>query len=544
MSRRPPLLGARRWVALAILVALALGQAMTMIVTAFATRDIFMYLRDGGAAPPNGALFAIATAGLALCLLRALEGRVGEGAGQSYAAAIRRTLFRHVTRMPSRAIAERRSGALALRYVGDLAAFKGWIARGLARLISAAITIPAALLILYILEPALLWAALGPLSAVLLCIWLLGRPLGAAHATLRSRRAGLAAAMAERLPQGIALRRAGRMRTELKALTARSRAVAEAGVHREWLAATVRALPDAGAGLAGALCLWACLRLGLGVPEAVAALTALAMVVWPLRHLADVADRRRAYVVARDKLDRMLATDRLPTPSKSAGETEAPAIRIAQAETPGGAPLTLTLGRGEMRRLAGPSGAGKTTLLLALAGHDRVPAAEQFEVCGVAPGALTTGRVLYLGRQAPTLRGSLRREVTIGLGRSPDDDEIANALDAAGLSELRVRLDGPDGQIAEGRRNLTATEQAGLHIARALLARPDLALIDADELGLGHGGLARLVAHLAKVGSAALIVTSEPAAILRLGEPVRLSPGTSTPPTEVDRPKPVAGRVA
>jgi len=153
MSRRPAILRQRRWIGLLILVALAFGQAVTIIVTAFATRDVFMVLREGGSTVPVTALVAIALAGSALFALRALEGSVAERTGQSYAADIREALFKHITRMPASAIARRRSGALALRYVGDLTAFKGWVSRGLARLISASITIPSAFVVLYLLQP-------------------------------------------------------------------------------------------------------------------------------------------------------------------------------------------------------------------------------------------------------------------------------------------------------------------------------------------------------------------------------------------------------
>jgi ABC-type transport system involved in cytochrome bd biosynthesis fused ATPase/permease subunit len=524
MSTRPGILAEGRQRALTMLVALSFGQAGAMVATAFATRDVFRFLRDGGDAAPLGALSVIAACGLVLFACRTLEGRIGERAGQSYAAAIRRTLFLHVSRMPLRAVQRRRSGALALRYVGDLAAFKGWIARGLARLISAAVTIPAALLVLYLLDPWLLAAAIGPVAAVALLIAVMGSPLGDAHATLRSRRARLAAAMAERLPQAIQLRRAGRLRTELRALDTRSGDVAEAGIRRETLAATVRALPDAGAGLAGALCLFACMRLGLGIPDAVAAMTALTMVVWPLRQLADVADRRRAYLVAAAKLDRLLAAPRVPGGKGLRARDTRPAIAVEKAQRPNCAPLTLTLARGEHRRLDGPSGSGKSALLLALAGFEVAPRAARFAVLGRAPSSLAAGEVLYLGRQSPGLAGTLRRETTIGLGRVPEDAEIKAALIAAGLGGTLARIGGLDGKIVEGRCNLSASEQVGLLVARGLLARPKLALVDADEVGFDRPSLACLLDHFALVGAAALVVTSDQEAVLRLGRPIALGP--------------------
>lgn len=529
MSRRPAILRQRRWIGLLILVALAFGQAVTIIVTAFATRDVFMFLREGGSTVPVTALVAIALAGSALFALRALEGPVAERTGQSYAADIREALFKHITRMPASAIARRRSGALALRYVGDLTAFKGWVSRGLARLISASITIPSAFVVLYLLEPWLFAAAVGPIAAVMIGIFWLGRPLGVAHSDLRTRRARLAAAMAERLPQGIALRRSGRIRTELRLLRRNSDGIIDAAVHRASLAATVRAMPDAGSGIASALSLYACIRLGLEMPDAVAALTALTLIVWPLRHLADVSDRRRAYLVASNKLDALMAAPLLPMRKKSKPAEDDTVLALRNVLLPGLRPIDLELKAGEVRRLDGPDGCGKSALLLILAGFEAAPQAERFSVLGMDPANAPTGRILYLGRQAPQLKGSLRREATLGIGRAPDHAEIEAALAQAGLSDMAERVGGPDGKVAERRRNLTASEQARLHLLRALLARPDLALIDADEIGLDGDAMSHLLEHLSRIDAAALIVTTDPAAMARLGPAVILRRANGTP---------------
>lgn len=509
MSRRAPkVAGDKRWIGLLALVGLALGQAVTMVVTAFATRDVIGALRAEGGAIPVDALAAIAVAGLVIFALRSAEGAVGERTGQSYAAAIRRTLFLHMTKMPLSAMAERRAGATALRFVGDLTAFKGWVARGVARLISACATIPTAFLILYVLDPQLALVAAGPIGLVIATIYWLGGPLGAAHAQLRSKRARLAAAMAERLPQGIALRRSGRVRTELRVLDGRSREIVRAAVRRAWLAEGVRAMPDAAAGAAGALCLWVCLSRGLGVADAVAALTALALIVWPLRHLADVRDRQKAYGVALAKLETALSSPRLPTVAKAAIDPEAPAIRLERLRLPNLEPVDLTLERGATRRLIGPPSSGKSRLLLTLAGLEARPPDGSLQVLGSDPAALKTGQVLYLGPHAPMLKGSLRRALTLGTGQMPGDDDLRAILGRTGLSALSTRLGGLDGQVAEGARNLTSTERTGLYLARGLIARPALALVDADELGFDDSALTLLLGHLTQCGTAALVVTA------------------------------------
>jgi len=531
MSRAPKITADKRWIGLLALVGLALGQAATMVVTAFATRDVVTALRTGAETAPMAALAAIATAGVVIFALRSAEGALGERTGQSYAVAIRRTLFLHMTRMPLSAMAERRAGATALRFVGDLTAFKGWVARGIARLISACATIPAAFLTLYLLDPYLAAVAAGPIGLVLGAILLFGRPLGDAHSTLRSKRARLAASMAERLPQGIALRRSGRVRTELRTLDAQSRAIIRAAVRRAWLAESIRAMPDAAAGVAGALCLWVCWSQGLGVADAVAALTALALVVWPLRHLADVRDRQQAYGVALAKLETALSSPSLPKIAKAAADPDAPAIRLEQLHMPHAGRVDLVVERGAVRRLSGPPGSGKSRLLLMLAGLEDCPRDSSLTVFGQNPSALPAGEVLYLGPHAPILKGSLRRALTLGTKQKPTDEELMALLAEAGLTGLVERLGGLRGQVSENLKNLTSTERAGLFLARGLIARPSLALVDADELGFDAQATGRLLKRFGEIQCAALVVTGECG--LGLDPGAVLDPGCG--PDEADR---------
>jgi ABC-type transport system involved in cytochrome bd biosynthesis fused ATPase/permease subunit len=224
-------------------------------------------------------------------------------------------------------------------------------------------------------------------------------------------------------------------------------------------------------------------------------------------------------VVASDKLDRLMAAPRLPIRRKSSPDNSAPAVSVSGAALHGLKPVSFTLQRGEIRRLDGPEGCGKSTLLLMLAGFESRPKSARFAVLGDAPSAIRPGQVLYLGRHAPQLKGSLHRDATIGLGRSPDAGEFTEAMKKAGLGALSERL---GGNVAEGRRNLTAGEQARLHLVRGLLSRPDLALIDADEIRLEGAMLAQLLDHLACVEAAVLLVTSDPEAVRRLGPAIRL----------------------
>ncbi|MEM1067120.1 MAG: hypothetical protein AAGJ74_16595, partial [Pseudomonadota bacterium] len=110
----------------------------------------------------------------------------------------------------------------------------------------------------------------------------------------------------------------------------------------------------------------------------------------------------------------------------------------------------------------------------------------------------------------PMLKGSLRRNLALGTGRAPRDTALETALTSAGLSDTAARLGGLAGQVAEGGRNLTSSERTRLYLARGLIARPALALIDADEIGLDRGQIADLLDHFAQCGAASLIVMSKP----------------------------------
>ena len=188
-------------------------------------------------------------------------------------------------------------------------------------------------------------------------------------------------------------------------------------------------------------------------------------------------------------------------------DPNAPAIRVAQLRLPKLKPLDLVVERGSVHRLTGPPGSGKSRMLLMLAGLERCPRKGCVEVFGQNPSAIPSGDRLYLGPRAPMLKGSLRRTLTLGTGRKPSDDEIVATIDRCGLTGLVERIGGLDGKVSEGSLNLTSSERAGLFLIRGLIARPSLALVDAEELGFDAQTTTLLLQHFAEIECAALVVT-------------------------------------
>jgi len=145
--------------------------------------------------------------------------------------------------------------------------------------------------------------------------------------------------------------------------------------------------------------------------------------------------------------------------------------------------LSLEVGEGEIVSLVGPNGAGKTTTLAAIVGLIR-PLAGAIRMRGREIAGMPTERLVREGlalvpegRQilaTLTVYENLRLP-TAGMPREAAAAAIERELDR--FPFLRERLDDPAGSLSGG-------QQQQLAIARALLCRPQLLLLDEPSLGL------------------------------------------------------------
>lgn len=137
--------------------------------------------------------------------------------------------------------------------------------------------------------------------------------------------------------------------------------------------------------------------------------------------------------------------------------------------------------RGEAVLLTGPSGSGKSTLLRAVAGIWPYG----FGTVALAPDA----RMLVLPQRPYIPVGSLRGALTYPDPLAEHEDAaLAEVLEAVGLPELVERLD---------ERNLwpailSGGEQQRLSLARALLIKPDVLLLDEVTSAVDEPGEAAL----------------------------------------------------
>lgn len=146
--------------------------------------------------------------------------------------------------------------------------------------------------------------------------------------------------------------------------------------------------------------------------------------------------------------------------------------------------LSLEVREGELVGLVGPNGAGKSTTLSAIMGFQR-PTAGAIElsgddITGTPPEAMARMRVALVpeGRQlfaSMSVADNLRLGATARRDRSAVDEDLEGLLDRFPI--LRSRFSRAAGGLSGG-------EQQQLAIARALISRPRLLMLDEPTLGL------------------------------------------------------------
>lgn len=143
--------------------------------------------------------------------------------------------------------------------------------------------------------------------------------------------------------------------------------------------------------------------------------------------------------------------------------------------------VSLSLAPGTVTAIVGPSGAGKSTLLRVLSGLDHA----------------SSGSVLFDGRpiqslplrdvrrqmgvvwqETGLLRGTVLENLTMGCG-DRSIDEINDVVDICQLSETMEMLpDGLNSRVSEGGASLSGGQRQRLTLARALLRRAPILILD------------------------------------------------------------------
>lgn len=174
--------------------------------------------------------------------------------------------------------------------------------------------------------------------------------------------------------------------------------------------------------------------------------------------------------------------------------------------------LSLTVTPAEVVAVLGPSGSGKSTLLKLALGLYR-PDRGTVKLGGVNPNSIPANRLAaqvgYLDQEATLFDASVRFNIT--LGRRLDPERIWQALSEADLAAFVRRLDeGLDTRVGESGHRLSAGQRRRLALARSLVHRPQILLLDEPTTSLDPAAtrhVTETLTTLARAGRAILLVT-------------------------------------
>jgi len=243
-----------------------------------------------------------------------------------------------------------------------------------------------------------------------------------------------------------------------------------------------------------------------------------------------------------------------PDPSRTAVRLEGAGLTHPGRGEAALAAVDLALAPGEIVAIVGPSGAGKSTLaslLLRLADPD-----EGRVVCGgvdlreVDPDGWRA-RVSWAPQRGRLFAGTVAENLRLGAPEA-GEDELWAALDAAAARDVVEALDdGLQTRVGDGGRALSAGQVQRLVLARALVRRAPLLVLDEPTASLDEPTAARVADGLlaAARGRTTLLITHDPRLAARADRVVELEAGRlrerpAAPPAVARVPRPAAAVAA
>ena len=235
------------------------------------------------------------------------------------------------------------------------------------------------------------------------------------------------------------------------------------------------------------LALWQSGSGGASVGGFVAFITAMLMLVQPVKHLSDVMAPITRGVVAVERSIELIEGSPLErggshAPARARGDIELRDVGVTYREdaAPAVSGLNLRLAAGETVALVGPSGAGKSTLINLLPRFIE-PTQGGLWLDGVA---LADWDITALRRQFALVSQDVvlfndSVAANVALGDQLDRERVAEALRAAHLSDFVETLpQGQDSQIGHNGSQLSGGQRQRLAIARAIYKDAPILILD------------------------------------------------------------------
>ncbi|MFO0688296.1 MAG: ABC transporter ATP-binding protein [Myxococcota bacterium] len=517
------------------LVANGVAQAACGFGIAFALRTLLREAEQGRLELPW--LAGMIGLGGAVLALRVREASDGERLGQDYVTRVRLRIFDRVAVRPARVEGERRFGVTLTRLTGDLNSLRNWVSLGIARSVVATASVVGLLGSLAHFSPIAALVVLGVVAAGVLAVALVAPALRRSVQEARKHRGRLANNLSEKVLAARAVWQLGRADHEKQRIRKQSEKLRDALVRRARWSALLRAAPEIAWPVAMVCVLASLVATARPMDELVVSVLLVGMIMTAMGQIARALDYRIAFEEGRRRIDAMLEEPRIREARKAVALPGAGPVALEFEDVVVAGVfdrVRLRAEAGERVLVIGPTGAGKSALL-GLAARLVEPDGGEIRIDGIPVGRLELealhAAVQLVSAELPLLRGTVLENVAYA---APEEDPewIQRVAAACGLvGDAALAESGLETRVEERGANLPQGLRQRILLARAIVLRPRLLLIDEPGLLADPTSCAALEQALALVGATVVLVGTQWGTPLRVDSIWRLPEGVVEKPT-------------